>query len=142
MEVFDLGHKDVILYLLWLHKNGFSIDVSNSRLFNSTTGVVIPCATRNIPSITLFAIDDEEFELEEGEILLILDTRERYSRYAAVFSAKQAARLPPHTKWDHKIPLKDPNARVPGGRAIYKTTWEEKEALQRYLEEHMPTGKV
>ena len=74
IEVFDLGHKDIILGLSWLHENGFSVDVPNSRLFNSTTGVVIPCRTRNIPSITL--LEAESFELEEGEMLLILDVRE------------------------------------------------------------------
>ena len=59
--------------------------------------------------------------MEEDEILLILDAREQYSRYTEVLSAEQAARLPPHTKLDHKILLKNPNAKVTGGRAIYKT---------------------
>ena len=75
------------------------------------------------------------------EILIILDARERYSRYAKDFSEEQAARLPDHTQWDHRTPLKD-NAKAPASRAIYKTTWEEKEALQKYLNEHLPTAKV
>ena len=142
-EVFDIGHKDVILGLSWLKENGFSVDVPNSRLVNELSRVIIPCTTRHIPSVTLLALDDNEtFDLEEGEILLILDARKQYSRYAAVFSQEQAARLPDHTKWDHQIPLKDSTTKVPGGRMIYKTTWEEKEALEEYVREHLPTGKI
>jgi len=54
---------------------------------------------------------------------------------------EQAARLPEHKSWDHKIPLQDSKAKIPTG-AIYKTTWEEDEALQTYLREKLPTGKV
>ena len=86
-EVFDIGQKDVILGLSWLKENGFSVDVPNSRLINEISGVVIPCTTRHIPSITLLSLEDEAgWELEEGEILLMLDTHERYSRYTQVFS--------------------------------------------------------
>ena len=74
-------------------------------------------------------------------ILLIIDISKRYSRYTECFSAEQAARLPEHKSWDHQIPLQDPNAKIPTG-AIYKTTWEEDEALCKYLQENIPTGKV
>jgi len=57
----------------------------------------------------------------DGEVLLIIDVRERYSRYAQVFSAEQAARLPEHKSCDHQISLIDPNAKIPTG-VIYKTT--------------------
>ena len=70
----------------------------------------------------------EEEPLEDSEILLIIDASEGYFRYAECFSAQQAARLPEHKSWDHQIPLQDPNAKIPTG-AIYKTTWEEDEAL-------------
>jgi len=79
--------------------------------------------------------------LEDGDLLLIIDARERYSRYAQCFSTEQAARLPEHKSWDHEIPLQDPKAKIPTG-AIYKTTWEEDEALQTYLRDNLPTGKV
>src|SRR5258706_8762719 len=140
-KVFDIGHREVILGLSWLQENGFSVDVLNSHLINSSNGIDIPCTSRKILTITLFSIHND-FELEEGEILLIFNARERYSHYARVFSQEFAARLPSYTKWDHQIPLKDPNAKVPGGRVVYKTMWEEKEALAQYLKEHLPTGKV
>ena len=83
----------------------------------------------------------EDEPLEDGEILLIIDASERYSRYAQWFSAEQAARLPEYKSWDHQIPLRDRNVKIPAG-AIYKTTWEEEEALRKYLQENIPTGKV
>ena len=61
--------------------------------------------------------------MEEGDILLIFDAANRYSRYAQVFFKKQAARLPKHSQWDHQIPLKDSNAKISArDHAIYKTT--------------------
>ena len=83
----------------------------------------------------------EEELLEDGDILLIMDTSKRYSRYAECFSTEQAARLPTHKSWDHQIPLQDPNAKIPTG-AIYKTTWEENEGLQKYLHKIILTEKV
>ena len=83
----------------------------------------------------------EEEPLEDGEILRIMDASEQYSRYTQCFSAKQAAKLPEHKSWDHQISLQDPNAKIPTG-AIYKTTWEEDEALRKYLQENILTGKV
>ena len=138
-EVLDIGKKDCILGLSWLVENGFSIDVEARCLRNVSTGLVIPCSVRYIPTVTV--IDLEEEPLEDGEILLIIDASERYSRYAQCFSAEQAARLPEHKTWDHEIPFKDQNAKAPMG-PIYKTTWEEDEALQKYLDENLPTGKV
>jgi len=32
----------------------------------------------------------------DGDVLLIIDVRERYNRYAQVFSAEPVARLPEH----------------------------------------------
>ena len=44
-EVFDIRHRDVILGLSWLQENGFSVDIPNSRLINSSSNMVIPCTT-------------------------------------------------------------------------------------------------
>ena len=46
-----------------------------------------------------------------------------------------------HKACDDEIPLQDPHAKIPTG-AVYKTTWQEDEALQKYLHEDLPTGKV
>ena len=83
----------------------------------------------------------EEELLEDGEILLVIDASEQYSRYIRCFSAEEAARLPKYKSWDHKIPLQDPNIKIPTG-AIYKTTWEEDKALRKYLQENIATGKI
>ena len=79
--------------------------------------------------------------LEDGEIRLIIDASERYSRYATCFSSQQAARLPEHKPCDDQMLLQDPHARISTG-AVYKTTWEKDEALQKYVDENLPTGKV
>ena len=78
--------------------------------------------------------------LEDGEIVLIMDPSERYSRYTTCFSSQQAARLPEHKPWDHEIPLQDPHTKIATG-AVYKSTWEEDEELQKYLDKNLPIGK-
>jgi len=138
-EVLDIGKKDVILGLSWLVENGFVVDTQERCLRNMKTGLVIPCSMRWIPSVTLMNINNEP--MVDRDVLLILDVRERYSRYAQVFSGEQAARLPEHKPWDHQILLIDSNVKIPTG-AIYKTTWEEDEVLQNYLKTEVPTGKV
>jgi len=115
------------------------VDTQARCLRKDLSGLVIPCSVRWIPSVSVLNLDLEP--LEDGEILLIIDASEQYSHYAQCFSTEQAARLPEHKSWDHEIPLQDPKAKIPT-RAIYKTTWEEDEALQTYLRENLPTGKV
>ena len=91
-EVLDIGIKDVILELSCLTENGFVVDTQDRCLRNINTGQVIPCSVRWIPEVLIM----EEEPLEDSEILLIIDTSERYSRYVQCFSAKQAGRLPEH----------------------------------------------
>jgi len=52
--------------------------------------------------------------------MLLVDAASHYADYAQVFSAEQANKLLPHWKWDHEIPLKDPQTKVTNG-PIYKT---------------------
>ena len=118
-EVLDIGNKDCILGLSWLTENGFLVDTQERCLRNAIAGLVIPCSVRWIPSVTVLDLDLDP--LEDGEIMLIIDGSERYSRYTTCFSSQQAARLPEHTTWNHEIPLQDPQAKIPTG-AVYKRT--------------------
>ena len=93
-EVLDLGKKDVILGLSWLVENRLMVDTQQRCLSNIETGLVIPRSVRWILSVTLINIDIEP--MVDGDILLILNVRERYNRYAQVYSAEQAAHLPKH----------------------------------------------
>ena len=77
-KVLDIGNRDVILGLSWLTENGFLMDTQDRCLRNVNTGQVIPCSVRWIPEVLIM----EEEPLEDGEILLIIDASERYSRYA------------------------------------------------------------
>ena len=75
----------------------------------------------------------EEEPLKDGEILLIIDTSEWYSRYAECFSAEQVARLLKQKYWNHQLLLQDQKPKIPIG-AIYKTTYEEDEARWKYMQ--------
>ena len=79
--------------------------------------------------------------LEDCEIVLIIDASERYFRYATCFSCQQVARLPDRKPWHNEIPLQDPYAKIPTS-AVYKTTCEKDEALQKYLDVKLPICKV
>jgi len=138
-EVLDIGKWDVILGLSSLEEHRFWVDTPARCLRKDLLGLVIPCSIRWIPSASVLDLGLKP--LEDGEILLIIDSSERYSRYAQCFSTEQVARFPEHKSWRHEIPLRDPKAKIPTG-AIYKTTREEDEALQTYLRENLPTGKV
>ena len=96
-EVLDIGYRDMIIGLSWLKKNAFSVDIPNQRLVNNTTGVIIPCNIWYIPTISLME-EHAEILLEEGNILLIFDAANRYSRYVQVFFKEQVARLPKHSQ--------------------------------------------
>ena len=64
-------------------ENGFSLDTQDRCLRNINSSEVIPCSVRWIPEVLIM----EEEPLEDGEILLIIDGSEQYSRYAQWFSA-------------------------------------------------------
>jgi len=124
--IFKVFSEGSLLGLSWLEEHGFWLDTQARCLRKDLSGLVIPCSVRWIPSVSVLDLDLRP--LEDGEILLIINASERYSRYAQCFSTEQAARLPEHKSWYHEIPLQDLKAKIPTG-AIYKTTWEEDEAL-------------
>ena len=136
-EVMYSGNWDIILGLSWLTENGFSVDPWDKCLRNVNRRQVMPCSVRWILEVVIM----EEESLADSIILLIIDRRERYSRYAQCCHAKQAARLAEHKCWDHQIPLLDPNVKIPTG-AICKPTQKEDEALGKYLQQNIPTQKV
>ena len=77
---------------------GLVLSRNKRCLRNAMSGLVIPCSVRWIPSVTVFELYLEP--LEDGEIVWIIDTSERYSGYATCFSSQQAARLPQHKPWN------------------------------------------
>ena len=119
IEVMDIGNNDCILGLSWLTENGILVDTQERCSRNTISCLVIHCSVRWILSVTVLDLDLES--VEDGEIVLIMDASERYSRYATCFTYQQAARLPEQDSWDHEIPLPDPQIKIPTG-AVYKTT--------------------
>ena len=91
-NVLDIENRDVMLALSCLTENGFSIHTQDKCLRNVYNGQVIPCSVRWILEVLIL----EKQPLEDGEMLLIIDTSEEYCRYAKCFSAEQAAGLPEH----------------------------------------------
>ena len=79
--------------------------------------------------------------LEDGDIELIIDASELYSHYTTCISSQEAARLPVQKLSDHEIPLQGSQAKM-STVAVYRTSWEVDEALQKYLDENLPPGKV
>ena len=129
-EFFHIGNQDCILGLSCLTKNPLLVDTQVRCLRDTISGFVIPDSVGWIPSVTLLDLDLDP--LEDGEIMLIIDASEQYTRYATCCSSTQAARLPDHKRWDHELPLQDRQRIIRTG-AVYKTTCEEDEALQKYL---------
>ena len=85
-EVLNVGNKDCIFGLSCVRENGFLIDTQERCLRNAISGLVIPWSVRWIPTVTVLDLDREP--LEDGEIVLLIDVRERYSRYATSFSSQ------------------------------------------------------
>ena len=73
-EVLNIGQKDYILGLPWLPANGVLVDTQERCLRNAISGVVIPCAVRWIPAVTV--LDWNLEALDNGEIMLIIDGSE------------------------------------------------------------------
>ena len=127
-KVLNIGNKDCILDLSWLTENDLLVDTQERCFRNAISGLVIPCSVRWIPSVKVLDLNLEP--LEDGELMLIMDASEPFSRYSTCPSCRQAARLPEHQAWYHELHLEDPYAKIPTG-AVYKTTWEEDEAVQK-----------
>jgi len=90
--------QDVILRLSGLEEHGFWVDTEARCQRMDLSDLVIPCSIRWIPSVSILDLDLKEEE--DSEILLIIDTSERHSRYVQCFLIEQAARLPEHKSWD------------------------------------------
>ena len=77
-EVLDIGNQDCILGSSWLTENGFLVDTQDPCLRNAISGLVLACSVRWSPSVTVLDLDLEP--LADGELMLIIDASERYSR--------------------------------------------------------------
>jgi hypothetical protein len=64
----------------------------------------------------------------------------KYQEFWKVFSKTEAAKLPPHRSYDHKIPLKD-DTNVPYG-PMYSMSKLELETLHDYIQENLAKGFI
>ena len=82
---------------------------------------------------------EDEPELTEEQVLQKKVPKD-YHDYADVFSAGEAAVLPPHRSYDHRIDTID-NAEPPFGK-IYNMSTNELEALKNYIDEMLGKGFI
>ena len=71
---------------------------------------------------------------ERRRLIMILDVISRYANFAELWSSNKLNLLP---QYGEVNPTTQPR-----NRPLYKTTWEEDEALRAYMAEHQPVGKV
>ena len=119
--------------------NSFLVDMQERCICNTISGFVTANSVRWIPSVAVCNLYYKP--LEPGEIVYMIVASERYSRYATCCSSEQTAILPEHKPCHYEILLKDMQEKLHTW-AVKKTTGEGDEALQKYLVETLPTGKV
>ena len=78
---------------------------------------------------------------DNGEIVLIINVRERFSCYTICVISQQVATVLKNKPCDHEISRHDPQLKIRTG-VVHKTTQQEDEALQKYLDNSLPTGKL
>ena len=109
-------------------KDGIIVDTQDRCMWNVKSGQVIPYSVQWIPEALIM----EDERLEDGQIVRIIDARQRYFCYAQCCCTEQAARLCKHNSWDYQTPVQDPNAKIPT-EAICKRTLQENKVIHKYL---------
>lgn len=91
-------------------------------------------------ALSLYEINNalNKKKLDEGGIKALVP--EEYHEFLPLFSEAAAAQLPPHRKYDHKIPLKE-GFEPPFG-ALYSMSRQELEAVKEWLEENLSKGFI
>ena len=108
-----------------MKENDLIVDTRMRRLVSKATPI-IPYTKHYISIIS--TLDNDVNDYNRIDIILIVNSKERYVPYAQAFSTKQGTRLPVHKPWDHTITLRDTNMKMPNG-PIYRMTWEEETKL-------------
>ena len=106
------------------------------RLFNTfekLNSFYSPGALHQVASIATPSSSQEESPT-------IPEVPVKYQEYSKVFSKIEAAKLPPHRKYDHKIPLKE-GTTVPYG-PMYSMSKLELETLHEYIQENLAKGFI
>ena len=74
-----------------------------------------------------------------GKQLIILDL-DKFPLFSKLASKEQADQLPSHSKYYHTITFW-PDTKIPNG-TVYRMSWEEEEALIKYLDQMILDGKI
>ena len=82
-----------------------------------------------------------ELAQKVGQYTKEVEIPPHYQQFARVFNEEASHRLPQHQPWDHAIDLK-PNAPSSLNCKIYPLMTQEKEALQKWLDEELKKGYI
>ena len=134
-DVLELGDRDVIVGMSWLQENGAQIDCEKYSV-TFRDGEIWQCEPYPLPTVTLGGWEDV---LEEAKCLMLL-AADDLPLFKKLADPSRAARLPSHTEFDHHIQFK-PGEKAPNG-PLYKLTWEEEQALVKYLDQMTLEGKI
>ncbi len=131
----DIRNRDVILGMEWLRENKIKIDCVRNYL-EFEYGEVWKCDPHPLPTINQESCHEALFKSKH----LIMISNSELPLLGKLTSNDQANRLPSHSNFDHSMTFK-PGSKIPNG-PLYRLTWEEEEALMRYLDQMTAEGKI
>ena len=82
-----------------------------------------------------------ELAQKAGQYTQQVEIPHHYRQFAKVFNEEASHRLPKHQPWDHTIDLK-PDAPSSLNCKVYPLTAQEKQALQKWLDEELKKGYI
>ena len=134
-DVLDVENRDVILGMEWLRENKVKIDCVRNHL-EFEDGEVWKCDPYPLPTINQKSCHEALFNSKH----LIMISNSELHLLGKLTSNDQANRLPSHSNFDHSMIFKT-GSKIPNG-PLYRLTWEEEEALMRYLDQMTAEGKI
>ncbi|TPX16414.1 uncharacterized protein E0L32_012424 [Thyridium curvatum] len=146
LDITDTAGHDVILGLPWLRKYNPTIDWFTGQLI-WTTRSNQERSKKNSASTAPQKQDARESRTHRALLYLKKDTPEgittipeEYRQYSKLFQKELETGLPPHSHYDHEIPLKP--GTQPKFQKIYGLNELQLSELKKYLEENLRKGYI
>ncbi|KAL0937059.1 reverse transcriptase domain protein [Colletotrichum truncatum] len=153
LDITEIGNHDVILGIPWLRRHNPQIDWVTGRIkFNPASekhstkaSCGLLAATRARPRLMLRIKDIGTRTLAATTIDKVTEDPMskipvEYRVYSKLFAPELETGLPEHSKWDHKIEIKE--GHEPTFNKIYPLNQEEMKALDEWLDENLAKGFI
>ena len=156
LAVTDLGTTNVFIGYEWMKKHNPSVDWEKGTLTLDCCPLLCGYTPYHHQP------DDNEDEedsiktisLEEGDRIFFLNLKDNQpqvrqvsivepdfiSEFSDVFGAREFERLPEHRSWDHAIELTE--GFKPTDCKVYPLSPSEQDALKKFLEENLASGRI